>query len=199
MADDKLGGTQLRTAQQGLRALVRSDAHAMAKLKGGSGAPAGRLDVWSLPGTWAVLLVRLANACHDTGLRPLSRLLYFLNCVVFGCDVQPGVRLGPGAAFAHPLGVCISSSAVIGADFRAMGNVRIGGAASEDPAHDGAPVIGDGCWFLDGAKAFGPIVLGDRMVLASSAVATTDLPAEVWAAGVPARVIKPRAAFEGAA
>jgi acetyltransferase-like isoleucine patch superfamily enzyme len=50
---------------------------------------------------------------------------------------------------------------------------------------------------MDGAKAFGPISIGDRTVIATSSVATQDLPADVWASGVPARVVKPRAAAAG--
>ena len=173
--------------------VIRADVTAIAALKGAEVTRwSGRLDVFSLPGTWAVILFRLASWFHEHRLRPLSRLLYFLNCVLFSCEVQPGASIGPGFVLAHPIGVCIGSDVIIGADFRAMGNVRIGGIAAERAEDDGFPEIGDGCWFLDGAKAFGPIVIGDRTVLASSAVATTSLPSDVWAGGIPARVLKPR-------
>jgi serine O-acetyltransferase len=166
----------------------------MAELKGARyPSCAGLLDVLSLPGTWAGLLARVATSLHNRGLRPLSRLVYFANCVTFGCEIQPGARIGPGLAIAHPIGVSIASGARLGRDLRLMGGVKIGGNASEDPAHDGHPVVGDQCWFMDGAKAFGPISIGDRTVIATSSVATRDLPSDVWAGGVPARVLRARA------
>jgi serine O-acetyltransferase len=181
-----------------ISATISSDLRAMAELKGTRyPSLSGLLDVLSLPGTWAALLARLSTWLHNSGLRPLSRIVYFANCVMFGCEIQPGARIGPGLAIAHPIGVTISSGARLGRDLRLMGGVKIGGNASEDPAKDGDPVVGDGCWFMDGAKAFGPISIGDRTVIATSSVATQDLPADVWASGVPARAVKPRAAAAG--
>lgn len=45
---------------------------------------------------------------------------------------------------------------------------------------------------LDGAKAFGPVTIGDATVVAASSVVLTDLPGNVIAGGIPARVIKAR-------
>src|SRR5262249_21443654 len=92
------------TDELGYFAMVRSDLEAVARLKGVPFPSLGALaDILMLPGTWAVLLFRTAHALHHSGLRPFSRILYFANVVLFGADLAPGARIGPGLAIAHPV------------------------------------------------------------------------------------------------
>src|SRR3954465_2800436 len=61
----------------GFREAVRGDFARIASMKK-TRYPSvyGLVDILGLPGTWAVLLFRVAVALHQRGLRPLSRLRY---------------------------------------------------------------------------------------------------------------------------
>jgi len=171
---------------------VKGDFATMAVMKGADyPSLRGLVDILGLPGTWAVLLFRLASSLHRAGLAPLSRLVYFANCVLFGADLAPTTVVQPGLALPHPVGVAVSP-ARIGRNVRLMGGVRVGGGAYDDQTRDGLPTIGDGCFILDGAKLFGPVVIGPNTVVGTNAVVTRDLPANVIAVGHPARVIRHR-------
>ncbi len=141
--------------------------------------PRSLLDVLGLPGFWAVTLWRVANALHDAGLRPMSRLAYFANMVLFSADLAPGAVVGPGMVMPHPVGVACASDAVLGARCRLMGLVRLGGAGRADRL--GHPVIGDDVWIMDGAKVFGPVAVGHRSIIGTNALVTKDVPAETVA------------------
>jgi len=165
-----------------LRAAIAADLAEMAKAKGTPYPSLGGLaDVLTLPGTWATILWRLAIACHHGGLKPLSRLLYFANIVIFGAELQPGVVVGPGVVIPHPVGMGIASGCTVGRRVRLMGGVRMGGNANPDrPGH---PTLGDDVWVLDGAKVFGPTTVGDRSILGTSAIVSEDVPADMFLFG----------------
>lgn len=161
---------------------VRADLAEMAKAKGTPyPSVGGLLDVLSLPGTLAVLLWRLGNACHFGGLKPLSRLCYIANIVLFGAELHPGAVVGPGVVIPHPVGIGIAKGCRIGARCRLMRSIAMGG--SGDPKRPGHPMIGDDVWVMDGAKLFGPVHVGDRSILGTSAIVASDVPADMFLYG----------------
>jgi len=147
----------------------------------------------------AVLLFRLAASCHRARLRPISRLLYIWNLMLFGVDIAPQARVGPGLVLPHPVGVAIQGNVCIGRNARVFQGVSIGGAASEDPSRDGFPTIGDNCWIFAGAKVLGPVTIGDAALIAVDALVVRSVPAGAVAAGNPARVVRYRATSPPAA
>ena len=172
--------------------LVREDLASMAELKKARWPSlSGLADILLLPGTWAVLLFRISGALHRAGLRPLSRIVYFFNCVLFGADLAPSADIGPGLALPHPVGVAFSPVR-IGRRARLMGGVRLGGGGYDDPSRDGLPTIGDDCYVFDGAKIFGGVSVGDRVVVGTNSVVSRDVPSDVIVVGNPARVVKHR-------
>ena len=178
---------------------IHADLAAFAELKGSQlRTPLQFLDVLAYPGVIAVIVFRCASFFHRRRLRPLSRILYFLNIVFFGCEIMPGATIGPGLTIPHPVGVGIGTGVRLGRNARIMGLVRVGGGATEDRSRDGMPTIGDDCWLLDGAKVFGPVTVGDRTVIGADTLVLSDLPSDVVAAGRPARVIRQRDAGFGA-
>ena len=124
-------------------------------------------------------------------MRPVSRLVYFANCVLFGADLAPSADVGPGLALPHPVGVAFSGVR-IGRQARLMGGVRLGGGGYDDQSRDGLPTIGDNCYIFDGAKVFGAVTIGDRVVVGTNAIVSRDVPADVILMGNPARVVKRR-------
>ena len=52
-------------------------------------------------------------------------------------------------------------------------------------------VIGDNCWLAGGVTVCGGVHIGEGSVIGAGSVVTRDIPAGVFAAGVPCRVIRP--------
>lgn len=176
----------------GFRETVRADFAAMAKAKKARyPSLTGLIDILMLPGTWAVLIFRTSVALHRAGLRPFSRILYFANSVLFSVDMIPTAVVGPGLALPHPIGVGMGEVR-IGRNVTLMGGVRLGTGAFGDLSRDGWPTIGDNCFLMDGAKLFGPVVVGHDTVVATNSVVVRDLPSNVIAMGNPARVVRHR-------
>jgi serine O-acetyltransferase len=150
------------------------------------------LDALFMPGIMATIIFRVGHSLHRSGLRPLSRLTYIWNVILFGCDIAPGAVIGPGLLMPHPVGVGVGRECRLGSRVKVLGGVRLGGGNSEDPDNDGMPTIGDDCWLLDGSKAFGKLTIGEGSVLAASAVLFTSIPPRSVAVGIPARVIRTR-------
>lgn len=145
------------------------------------------------PGAMAVGLFRVATWLHQARIRPVSRMLYLLNMVLFGCDLAPGAQVGAGLAMPHPAGTGFGHDARIGCDVRLFSGVRVGGGGLEDPAMDGMPTIGDACWLFDGAKVFGKVRLGDGAIVGANAWVTRDVGPMTIVAGSPARKVGERA------
>jgi len=80
----------------------------------------------------------------------------------------------------------------IGQRARLMGGVRLGGGGYDDLSRDGLPTIGDDCYIFDGAKVFGRVTIGDRVVVGTNSVVSRDIASDMIVVGNPARVVKRR-------
>jgi serine O-acetyltransferase len=161
---------------------VRADLREIAKEKGARWPSLGGVaDVLTLPGAWAVFLFRVASTLHHRGLRPLSRLVFFANVVLFSAELHPGAIAGPGLVIPHTAGVGIASGTVLGARVRMLRGTAVGGAGN--PKRPGLPVIGDDVWILDSAKVLGPAHIGDRTMIGTNAVVVDDIPEDVFVFG----------------
>jgi acetyltransferase-like isoleucine patch superfamily enzyme len=101
----------------------------------------------------------------------------FINSRVF-IDAASEVTLGDGVAIGHHV-VIITTDHVIGPSRRRAGAVKL------------APVtIGDGAWIAAGVVILPGVTIGAGAVIAAGAVVRKDIPPNVLAGGVPARVIR---------
>ncbi len=194
-ANDTTTGTTTGSAPElSLRQTIAADLAAVASIKGEARltVPAA-IDALALPGSCAVLLFRIAAACRRAGLRPVSRALYFLNVVLFGAALHPAAKVGPGLVIGHPSGIGWGQFFVCGRNATITAGVRFGGSGSAEPHRQGHPTLGDDVIMLDGAKAMGPVTIGDRAVIAANTLVLKDVPAEAIMVGQPARIAKMRA------
>lgn len=176
-----------------LRRTIRADLAAQARFKVHTASGVGStVDVLALPGTWATLLFRLAAFCHQSGWRPLSRILYFANVVLTGADLAPGATVAPGLAIAHPVGMGWGQNFTCGRDVVMTGMARFGSSAAGEGQRLGEPTVGDEVILLDGAKVIGPVRIGDRAVVAANALVLHDVPDGALVVGQPARVVPTR-------
>ncbi len=153
------------------------------------------IDVLMRPGPMAVILFRMTTFCHQAGLRPISRILYIMNTVIFGASLPPAAQVGPGLVIPHPVGMGFAGPCKIGKNVRLFGGVILGAAGYEDRSADGFPTVGDGCFIFSRAQVMGPVEIGDDAIIGVNAVVTKSIPAGAIALGAPARVVRWRAGY----
>jgi serine O-acetyltransferase len=166
-----------------LREAIRGDLAQMAKVKE-TRYPSigGAIDILSIPGTWAVIIFRLASTAHHKGIRPVSRFLFFMNTVLFGVELHPGAIVQPGLVIPHPVGMGFASGCRIGKRCLMLRGTAMGGAGN--PKRPGQPRLGDDVTLLDSAKVLGPVYIGDRSMIGTNAVVVDDVPPDTFVYGV---------------
>lgn len=127
------------------------------------------------PGALAKLIAKLARFRH-------KRL-----CDKYGWTIPINV-CGKGLAIVHTGTIVISNKASIGDYCRIHVDVNIGSAWAHDEA--GAPKLGNRVYIGPGAKLFGPIVIGDGVVIGANAVVNRSFPeGNCTIGGIPATKI----------
>ena len=107
------------------------------------------------------------------------------------CSIGAGCEIGGGLKIAHSFGLVIGGNTILGKNCDVRQNVTFGGNYRKT-GHDGRtkPLLGDNVSVGAGAVILGPVKIGSNSVIGANAVVTRDIPENVIAAGVPARVIK---------
>jgi serine O-acetyltransferase len=186
----------MRTKRLGLLGTIRADMKAYADFVGKPlRTPGHFVDVLMIPGVMSVILFRLTTYCHDAGLRPFSRILYFMNVVLFGSSLPPSAEVGPGLVIPHPVGMGFSSNVKIGSNVTLFAGSLIGAAGYEDRSKDGLPTIGDGAFIFTRAQVVGPVNVGNDAIIGANAVVMKDIPPGAIVLGAPGRVVRYREGF----
>lgn len=124
--------------------------------------------------------------------------LAFVSAISPLAHVSPFAKLGKGIVmFPHAIantGSFLGDHCVLNVGATISHDTRVGRYVNINPgAHLAGNVsIGEGCYIGMGAKVIQGKSIGEWTVVGAGAVVTADLPANVTAVGVPAKVIKTR-------
>jgi serine O-acetyltransferase len=140
-----------------------------------------------------LLMFRLGNylTTKDDFLSKLLLIIistiYYLYRVYIGVDILIGTNIGEGINMPHPLGIVISSEAIIGKSCTIHQNVTIG--SNVIGKNTGVPVIGDNVIIYAGAAICGNVKIGNNVIVGANSVVTKNIPDNCIVAGIPAKII----------
>jgi serine O-acetyltransferase len=149
-------------------------------------------------GLWVSCQYRISCWVHHHVHLPVVRPLLKVTCFVWRklievtthCEMPNRAIIGPGLYLSHAYGIVIHTEARIG-EYCNIGHlVTIG--VNARPDRRGAPSLGDRVFVGPGAVLLGPIRVGSDVAIGANAVVLKDLPDQVLAVGVPARIVSLR-------
>jgi len=140
------------------------------------------------PGLHALVWHR--NVTHPLwsgGFRWLARWLAHWSRWLTGIEIHPGAVIGRRVFIDHGMGIVVGETAFIGDDCTLYHGVTLGGTSwNKGKRH---LTLGRNVVLGAGAKALGPILIGDGAKIGCNAVVVRDVPAGATAVGIPARVV----------
>jgi serine O-acetyltransferase len=140
------------------------------------------------PGVHAILFHRIAHKVWGIKLFWLGRLISHISRFLTGIEIHPGAIIGSRFFIDHGMGVVIGETSVIGDDCTIYHGVTLGGTSwkqgKRHPTLENKVVVGAG------AKILGPITICSGAKIGSNAVVIKDIPKNVVAVGIPARIVQ---------
>lgn len=121
---------------------------------------------------------KLLMLFHLFGLKYFSKKM---NLTIYPNTVGPGLQLFHFGDFTH-----IAKGCKIGKNCTILPGVVFG----KKDGTDIETTVGDNCFFGLGVKILGTVHIGNNVTIGANAVVTKDIPDNVIAGGVPARIIK---------
>ena len=136
-----------------------------------------------------VVLCRMSRSLMLQGIPVLPKLLTYINIVLFGIEVSPRCKIGPGVFFPHTSGVVIGARR-LGRNVTVFQGVTLG-AKELDMDFEPAlrPEVGDNVVLGSGCKVLGGIRIGDNVIVGANSVVVTSVESDGTVVGIPARRI----------
>jgi serine O-acetyltransferase len=141
-------------------------------------------------GTLAVVVYRFGRWAYSLKLPVLRQLMIAIYLVVntlcimmTSSHLQVESDIGPGLIVHNSVGVLILVKRM-GHSCTLTQDVSIGTIRGEQ-----RPTIGNNVFFGAGCKVFGPVTIGDNVVVCPNSFVAGDVPSNCTVMGVPARII----------
>jgi serine O-acetyltransferase len=141
-------------------------------------------------GTLAVVVYRFGRWAYSLKLPVLRQLMIAIYLVVntlcimmTSSHLQVESDIGPGLIVHNSVGVLILVKRM-GHSCTLTQDVSIGTIRGEQ-----RPTIGNNVFFGAGSKVFGPVTIGDNVVVCPNSFVAGDVPSNCTVMGVPARII----------
>jgi serine O-acetyltransferase len=141
-----------------------------------------------MKGFQGVTSYRVAYKMFKSGRMDLAYCLQSRISVVFNFDLHPCAKIGIGVIFDHATGIVIGETAVVGDNCSLFHNVTLGNTGKV--TGDRHPKLGNGVVVGAGSLILGNIKIGSGTKIGAGSVVVSDLPENVTAVGVPAKIVK---------
>jgi serine O-acetyltransferase len=136
-------------------------------------------------GTLSMVLYRsMACANQYALLKPLAMVLSKFNSLLCGAVIGTGAKFGERFVILHSCGIVINSRVKGGNDIMLESGVVIGEEKRV------CPILGDNIFVGSGAKIIGAVTIGNNVTIGANAVVVKDIPSNVTAGGVPAKILR---------
>jgi serine O-acetyltransferase len=162
---------------------IADDIRAKARWLYGDDCARNALKTLCTDGTFSMICYRCMQWCNHARLHPLTMLFNKLNAWFGNCIIGRGADFGPELVMIHSTGVVINSDVKGGRGIKIEHQVTIGAEKGV------APALGDNVFIGAGAKVIGSITIGSNVKIGANAVVLSDIPDDVTAVGVPAKVV----------
>lgn len=145
------------------------------------------------PGFRAIFLYRLGRSLKYNKFSFLAGICQRIMHHACHCYISVNADIGPGFLIAHVGGIVVGGKTVIGKNCDIRQNVTFGGNFSKkDEQGRSQPTIADGVSIGAGACILGPVKIGENVIVGANSVVTRDVPANMIASGIPAKILKER-------
>jgi serine O-acetyltransferase len=145
-----------------------------------------------LKGFHALQAHRVAHSLWQRGRPDVAHWLASQTAAALGVDIHPAVPIGRGVVLDHATGIVIGETAAVETGVTILQGVTLGATGKQ--RGDRHPKVGRGVLLGAGAKVLGNIEIGRMSKVGAGSVVLDPVPAYCTVAGVPARVVRPRAA-----
>ena len=150
------------------------------------------------PGFRVTFWYRVARHLHvkkfPRTLCKLATLWLLRQQLKTGVTLNPHTEIGPGLYIPHPGCIVVNPKCKIGKNLYLSHDVLLGKA--HIGPRKGIPIVGDDDFIGSGARLLGKLTVGNNTAIGANAVVLSDIPADTFAAGAPAVVIKEMGARE---
>ena len=140
------------------------------------------------PGFHAIFFHRIAHFLYNKNLYFLARLISEKAKRKTGIEIHPGAKIGKRLFIDHGFGVVIGETAIIGDNVTIYHGVTLGGTGKEKGKRH--PTVENNVMIGASAKVLGNIVIGENSKIGAGAIVLNDIPKNVTAVGVPAKIVK---------
>mgnify|MGYP003537585995 FL=1 len=144
--------------------------------------------VLTYPGLHAILIYDIAHFFYKRKWYTFSRVLSHLGRFLTGIEIHPGATIGRRLFIDHGMGIVIGETAEVGDDVMIYHGVTLGGTGKDTGKRH--PTIGNNVLLSAHVQVLGPIKIGDNAKIGASAVVVSEIPPDVTAVGIPAKIVR---------
>lgn len=128
----------------------------------------------------SVCLYRLAAFFHRLHFSVISKIIWYINRMLFHVDIDYRADLAGGFVLVHGLGTVIGKSVCSKGRLTVYQGVTIGGNNGKTRIDDngkeyGQPIIGENVKIYTGAGVFGPVIIESGTVIKAGSIVTHDI------------------------
>lgn len=144
--------------------------------------------VLTYPGVHALFFHKFSHFLYRHQWFLLARIHSQFWRFLTGIEIHPGAKIAPGVFIDHGMGVVIGETAEVERDVVLFHGVTLGGTGKDTGKRH--PTVRQGAFISANAQILGPIEIGAGSKIGAGAVVLEDIPADVTAVGVPAKVAR---------